>query len=85
MLVTIFRLKYVIYKILFAFYQLRDIGRIHPKRERSLRVLQCTTDYIERAIPDTVGFEAPAEVLVFALEMVNIERYYLEFGVVIAF
>jgi hypothetical protein len=59
MLVTNFRLKYVIYEIVFAFYQRRDIGRIHPMRERSLRALQRTTDYIERAMPDTVGFEAP--------------------------
>jgi len=67
MLVTNFKLKYVVYKIVCAFYQLGDVGRIHPMRERSLRALQRTTDYIERAMPDAVGFEAPAEVLAFAL------------------
>src|SRR5262249_10426988 len=81
MLVTNFKLKYVIYKIVCAFHQLGDVGRIHPMRERSLRALQRTTDYIERAMPDAVGFEAPAEVLAFALEMVKIEGHYLEFGV----
>src|SRR5262249_13722234 len=81
MLVTNFKLKYVIYKTVCAFYQLGDVGRIHPMRERSLRALQRTTDYIERAMPDAVGFEAPAEVLAFALETVKIEGHYLEFGV----
>src|SRR5262249_49873078 len=81
MLVTNFKLKYVIYKIVYAFYQLGDVGRIHPMRERSLRALQRTTDYIERAMPDAVGLEAPAEVLAFALETVKIEGHYLEFGV----
>jgi hypothetical protein len=81
MLVTNFKLKYVVYKIVCAFYQLWDVGRIHPMRERSLRALQRTTDYIERAMPDGVGFEAPAELLAFALEIVKIEGHYLEFGV----
>src|SRR5262245_42350355 len=56
MLVTNFKLKYVVYKIVCAFYQLWDVGRIHPMRERSLRALQRTTDYIEHAMPDAVGF-----------------------------
>jgi len=81
MLVTNFKLKYVVYKIVCAFYQLWDVGRIHPMRERSLRALQRTTDYIERVMPDAVGFEAPAELLAFALEIVKIEGHYLEFGV----
>src|SRR5262245_62683466 len=73
MLVTNFKLKYVLNKIVCAFYQLGDVGRIHPMPERSLRALQRTTDYIERAMPDAIGFEAPAELLAFALEMVKIE------------
>jgi hypothetical protein len=32
-------------------------------------------------MPDAVGFEAPAELLAFALEIVKIEGHYLEFGV----
>jgi len=39
MLVTNFKLKYVIYKTVCAFYQLGDVRRIHPMRERSLRAL----------------------------------------------
>ena len=81
MLVTNFRLKYILYKIVCAFRQLRDVGRIHPMRERSLRALQRTTDYIERAMPDAVGFEAPAEVLAFALDVAKIDGHCLEFGV----
>jgi hypothetical protein len=81
MLVTNFKLKYVIYKIVCASYQLGDVRRIHPMRQRSLRALQRTTDYIERAMPEAVGFEAPAEMLAFALKMVKIEGHYLEFGV----
>src|SRR5215467_14542544 len=32
-------------------------------------------------MPDAVAFEAPAELLAFALEIVKIEGHYLEFGV----
>jgi hypothetical protein len=81
MLVTSFKLKYVIYKIVCAFYQVSDVGRIHPMRERSLRALKRTVDYIDRAMPGAVGFEAPAEVLAFAIGAVKIEGHYLEFGV----
>ena len=37
MLITNFRLKYVLYKIVCGAYQLADTGRIHPTRERALR------------------------------------------------
>jgi hypothetical protein len=33
MLVTNFRLKYFLYKIVCGFYQLADVGRIHPMRD----------------------------------------------------
>ena len=81
MLVTNFRLKYIIYKIVCAFYQVGDVGRIHPMRERSLRALQRTTDYIDRMLPDAVGFEAPAEALKFAIKAAKVDGHYLEFGV----
>jgi hypothetical protein len=81
MLVTNFKLKYIIYKIVCAFYQVGDVGRIHPMRERSLRALYRTVDYIDRAMFDAVGFEAPPEVLAFAIDAVKIEGHYLEFGV----
>src|SRR5260221_4799495 len=81
MLVTSFKLKYVIYKIVYAFFQLGDVARVHPMRERSLRALQRTVDYIDRVMPDALGFEAPSEVLAFAIAAVKIDGYYLEFGV----
>jgi Methyltransferase domain len=81
MLVTNFKLKYVIYKIVCAFYQVGDVGRIHPMRERSLRALHRTVDYIDRAMFDAVGFDSPSEVLAFAIDAAKIEGHYLEFGV----
>jgi len=81
MLVTNFKLKYVLYKIICGFYQAADVGRIHPMRERSLRALQRTVDYIERAMPDALGFESQREVAEFALGAVQIKGHYLEFGV----
>ena len=81
MLVTNFRLKYVLYKIICGFYQVADIGRVHPMRERSLRALQRTVDYIERAMPDALGFDSQRELIEFSLGAVKIEGHYLEFGV----
>ena len=37
---TNFRLKYVLYRIVCGLYQVADVGRIHPMRERSLRALK---------------------------------------------
>jgi hypothetical protein len=81
MLITNFRLKYVLYKIVCAAYQLADVGRIHPARERSLRALQRSVDYIESAMPDALGFETQRELINFSLQSVGIEGHYLEFGV----
>jgi hypothetical protein len=81
MLVTNFRLKYVLYKIVCAAYQLADVGRIHPARERAFRALQRSVDYIERAMPDALGFDSQRELIEFALKAVAVEGYYLEFGV----
>jgi hypothetical protein len=81
MLVTNFKLKYVLYKIVCGFYQLTDVGRIHPMRERSLRALQRSVDYIERAMPDALGLENQRELIDFSLGAVEIEGHYLEFGV----
>ena len=81
MLVTNFKLKYVLYKIVCGFYQLFDVGRIHPMRERSMRALQRTVDYIERAMPDALGFDSQRELIDFALTESKIEGHYLEFGV----
>jgi len=81
MLVTNFKLKYALYKIICGFYQAADIGRIHPMRERSLRALQRSVDYIENTMPDALGFESQRELTEFALGAVRIEGHYLEFGV----
>jgi hypothetical protein len=81
MLVTNFKLKYALYKIICGFYQAADVGRIHPMRERSLRALQRSVDYIESTMPDALGFESQRELTEFALSAVQIEGHYLEFGV----
>jgi hypothetical protein len=81
MLVTGFRLKSVLYRIVCSLYQVADVGRIHPMRERSLRALQRTVDYIERALPDALGFDSQRELIEYALGSVKIEGHYLEFGV----
>ena len=81
MLVTNFKLKYVLYKIVCGAYQLFDVGRIHPMRERSMRALQRTVDYIEREMPDALGFDSQRELIDFALTETKIEGHYLEFGV----
>jgi hypothetical protein len=67
MLVTNFKLKYVLYKIVCGIYQLADVGRIHPLRER--------------ALPDATGFDSQREVTEFALGAAMTEGRYLEFGV----
>jgi Methyltransferase domain len=81
MLVTNFRLKYLLYKIICGFYQAADIGRIHPTRERALRALRRSVDYVERAMPDALGFDSQRELIEFSLTAVAIEGHYLEFGV----
>jgi hypothetical protein len=81
MLVTNFKLKYALYKVICGFYQAADVGRIHPMRERSLRALQRSVDYIENTMPDALGFESQRELTEFALSAVQIEGHYLEFGV----
>jgi Methyltransferase domain len=81
MLVTNTKLKYVLYKIVCACYQLADVGRIHPARERSLRALQRTVDYIERALPEALAFDTQRETIEYALAAVGMDGHYLEFGV----
>jgi len=81
MLVTNFRFKYVMYRIVCAAYQLLDVGRIHPVRERALRALQDTVDYIDEAMPDAIGFETQKEVTEYSLAQCKAEGHYLEFGV----
>lgn len=81
MLVTNFWLKYLAYKVICGIYQAADIGRIHPARERALRALRRSVDYIERNMPDALGFDSQRELIEYALAAVAVDGHYLEFGV----
>jgi len=81
MLITNFRLKYLLYKIVCGAYQLVDTGRIHPVRERALRALQRSVDYIDSAMPGALGLENQRELIDFSLRAVTVDGHYLEFGV----
>jgi hypothetical protein len=81
MLVTNFNVKYVLYKVVCAFYQLADVGLIHPMRERTIRALNRTVDYIEESMPEALGFENQRELTAYALTAAKVDGHYLEFGV----
>jgi hypothetical protein len=81
MLVTNFRLKYFLYKIVCGIYQLSDVGRVHPARERALRALQRSVDYVEQAMPDALGFDSQRELIEYSVAAAAVDGHYLEFGV----
>jgi hypothetical protein len=81
MLVTNFRLKYFLYKVVCGLYQVADVGRVHPMRERSLRALQRTVDYVEQKMPDALGLENQRELIDYSLSAAKIDGHFLEFGV----
>jgi hypothetical protein len=81
MLITNFRLKYVLYKIVCGAYQLIDTGRIHPARERAIRALQRTVDYIEREMPEALGLDSQREAMDYSLQAVAVDGHNMEFGV----
>jgi Macrocin-O-methyltransferase (TylF) len=81
MLVRNSKFKDVLAKIVCGFYELTDVGRMHPMRERSRRALDRTLDYVERAMPDALGFDTRRELIISALSAVKVEGHYLEFGV----
>lgn len=81
MLITNFRLKYALYRVVLAGYQLMDTGNMHPVRERAFRALKATVDYIEAALPDALGFETQKELLNYALSETKVPGHHLEFGV----
>jgi hypothetical protein len=80
-LVTNFRLKYALYKIVLAGYQLLDTGRMHPVRERALRALYASVDYIDSHMSDAMGFDTQKELITYALDNVKVSGHYMEFGV----
>jgi hypothetical protein len=81
LLVTNFRLKYALYKIVLPLFQLFDTGRMHPVRERSIRALNESVDYIEANMPKAIGFETQKELIAYSLTETRVAGYYLEFGV----
>jgi predicted O-methyltransferase YrrM len=81
MLVTNFRLKYALYKFVLAGFQLFDTGRLHPVRERAIRALSRSVDYVETHMADAIGFDTQKEVLSHALDETTVAGHYLEFGV----
>jgi hypothetical protein len=81
MLVTNFRVKYLLYKLVLGAYQLVDTGRLHPVRERAIRALADAVDYIEAHMEDALGFETQRELLDYALSQTEGGGHYLEFGV----
>jgi hypothetical protein len=81
MLVTNFRLKYALYRIVLAGYQLLDTGRLHPVRERNVRALASSVDYIDKHMPNAIAFETQKELIDYALTQVKSAGHYVEFGV----
>lgn len=78
---TNFKLKYSLYKVVLSFFQLFDTGRLHPVRERAIRALNKSVDYIESDMPQAMGFDTQKELIVYALNNTQVSGYYLEFGV----
>ena len=81
MLVTNFRLKHWLYRLVLAGYQLLDTGRLHPLRARAIRALDASVDYIDRHMGDAVGFDTQKELLDYALTQSPAAGHYLECGV----
>jgi hypothetical protein len=81
MLITNFWLKYFTYKVICGVYQAADIGRIHPARERALRALRRSVDYLEQNMSDALGFDSQRELIEYSLGAVAVDGHYLEFGV----
>ena len=78
---TLFRLKYLVYKVLWAIHHLLDLVPTHPLRVREQRAAEEAADYIDEKMPDALGFETQKELLDFALGEVGETGQYLEFGV----
>jgi len=81
MLVKNSKFKDALSKVVCGFYELADVGRMHPMRERSMRALQRSLDYVERAMPEALGFDTRRDLIAFSLTTVKVEGHYLEFGV----
>ena len=81
MLVTGFRIKFFVYRLVQAGFQFFDVGFMHPVRERKLRALRQTVDYIEKNMPDAMGLDTQRDLIDFSLREVKVDGHFLEFGV----
>ncbi len=81
MLVTNFRFKYAVYRLMCGVFQAFDVARIHPVRERALKALEDTVNFIDEVMPDAVGFETQKELTEYALRQIKVQGHHLEFGV----
>lgn len=81
MLVTNFRFKYFVYRIMCGIFQGIDVARIHPVRERALRALDDTVNFIDEHMPEAIGFETQKEVTEYALARIKVPGHHMEFGV----
>lgn len=81
MLVTNFWVKYILYKIVRAWFQLMDVGRVHPVRVMALRALEESADYVEAHMPEAIGFDTQKELLEFSVDAVKVDGHFTEFGV----
>ena len=78
---TLFRIKHLIYKLLWAIHHLLDLVPTHPLRVRELRAAEEAADYVSENMPEALGFETQRELLDYALGEVKASGHYLEFGV----
>lgn len=81
MLVTNFHIKYFLYKLIHMPFQLFDVASIHPSRERAIRALKKTVDYIDEHMPDAMTFTTQRELMRYSLKQVEVEGCFMEFGV----
>lgn len=54
---------------------------MHPVRERAIRALNSSVNYIEANMPDAIGFETQKELIVYSLNETRVSGFFLEFGV----
>ncbi len=76
-----FWLRNALWKATSAGFALLDAGRLHPSRERNLRALRSTVDYIERHLPGALAIDTQWELLRYALSQTTAQGAHLEFGV----
>jgi len=77
MILANFPLKYVLHKSVMAAFQLFDTGRLHPARERAIRDLNRSVDYVESHMPDALGLETQKDLLAYALAQTAVAGHCL--------